>query len=117
MRGGFGSGVAGAAEFLAHEGDVFRTGGEIAFDPAGALGDGLEVAGWLFVVEDGGVVVIGREAVESGVEGELVIFGEAMEGPAVPFFDEASVDVEAGAGEDDVAAAFDAAGIAHDVNH
>lgn len=109
--------MARAAEFLTHERDVFRTGGEIAFDPAGALGDGLEVAGWLFVVEDSGVVVIGREAVESGIEGELVVFGEAVEGPAAPGFDEVAVDVETGAGEDDVAAALDATGVAHDVNH
>lgn len=67
--------LARATEFLAHEGDVFLAGGEIAFDPAGALGDSLEVAGRLFVVEDGSVVVIGRETMESGVEGEFIIFG------------------------------------------
>lgn len=77
----------------------------------------MEVVGRLLVVEDGGVVVIGREAVEGGVEGELVVFGEAVEGPAAPGFDEAAVDVETGTGEDNVAAALDATGIAHDVNH
>lgn len=41
------------AEGLAHEGDVFLAGGEVAFDPAGALGDGLAEAGGLLVVEDG----------------------------------------------------------------
>ena len=67
--------MAVMAEFLAHEGDVFLAGGEVAFDPAGTLGDGLEVAGRLLVVEDGGVVVIGRKTVESGVEGEFIVFG------------------------------------------
>lgn len=105
------------AEGLAHEGDVFLAGGEVAFDPAGALGDGLAEAGGLLVVEDGGGVVGGGETVEGGVEGELVIFGQAVKGPAAPFLDEAAVDVEAGAGEDDVAAAAGAFLVADGVNH
>ncbi len=105
------------AEGLAHERDVFLAGGEVAFDPAGALGDGLTEAGGLLVVEDGGGVVGGGEAVEGGIEGEFVVFGQAVEGPAAPFFDEAAVDVEAGAGEDDVAAAAGAFLIADGVDH
>ena len=50
--------VSGASEGLAHKWNVFLTGGEIAFDPASALGDGLSETGRLLVVEDGGVVVI-----------------------------------------------------------
>ncbi len=106
-----------AAEGLAHEGDVFLSGGEVAFDPAGALGDGLAEAGGLLVVEDSGGDVGGGETVEGGVEGEFVVFGQAMEGPAAPFFDELAVDVEAGAGEDNVAAAAGAFLVADGVDH
>lgn len=105
------------AEGLAHERDVFSAGGEVAFDPAGALGDGLAEAGGLLVVEDGGGVVGGCEAVEGGVEGKFVVFGQAVEGPATPFFDETAVDVEAGAGEDNVAAATGAFLVADGVDH
>lgn len=105
------------AEGLAHERDVFSAGGEVAFDPAGALGDGLAEAGGLLVVEDGGGVVGGGETVKGGVEGEFVVFGQAVEGPAMPFFDEAAVDVEAGAGEDDIAAAAGAFLVADGVDH
>ncbi len=105
------------AEGLAHEGDVFSAGGEVTFDPAGALGDGLAEASGLLVVEDGGGVVGGGEAVEDGVEGKFVVFGQAVEGPATPFFDETAVDVEAGAGEDDVTAATGAFLVADGVDH
>ena len=40
-----------------------------------------------------------------------------MEGPAAPFFDEAAVDVEAGAREDDVTAAAGAFLVADGVDH
>lgn len=54
---------------------------------------------------------------KGGVEGEFVVFGQAVEGPAAPFFDEAAVDVEAGAREDDVAAATGAFLVADGVDH
>lgn len=40
-----------------------------------------------------------------------------MEGPAAPGFDESAVDVEASAGENDIAAALDAFSVSDDVDH
>ncbi len=111
--------VVGTAGFesAAHEGDVFATGGEVALNPASALGDGLGEFGGLLVVKDGGFVIEGGEAVEGGVEGEFVIFGQAVERPATPFFDDVAVDIEASAGENNIAAAAGAFFVADSVNH
>ncbi len=81
------------------------------------MGDGLGEFGGLFVVKDSGFVVEGGEAVEGGVEGEFVILGQAVERPAAPFFDDVAVDIKAGAGENNIAAAAGAFFVADSVNH